>query len=117
MTTIAPTSRAADEDANLRCPLCDYDLRGLSEPRCPECGHRFDWHELRDWRDRQHPWLFEHNPRRNVASFARTFATSLFPRRFWRSVRPVNTPVPRRLALYVILGIAFFYIPVAGGHG
>ena len=21
-----------------RCPLCDYNLRGLSRPRCPECG-------------------------------------------------------------------------------
>ena len=25
-----------------RCPGCDYDLRGLSEPRCPECGRAFD---------------------------------------------------------------------------
>src|SRR5687768_18521450 len=30
------------------CPLCDYDLRGLAEPRCPECGYRFTWEELRD---------------------------------------------------------------------
>lgn len=21
------------------CPACDYDLRGLTSPRCPECGH------------------------------------------------------------------------------
>lgn len=27
---------------DVRCPLCDYDLRGLTEPRCPECGYRFD---------------------------------------------------------------------------
>ena len=24
------------------CHKCDYDLRGLSEPRCPECGTPFD---------------------------------------------------------------------------
>jgi len=24
----------------LRCPKCDYILKGLSEPRCPECGER-----------------------------------------------------------------------------
>lgn len=23
---------------NLACPKCHYDLRGLTEPRCPECG-------------------------------------------------------------------------------
>jgi hypothetical protein len=25
-------------DRVLRCPKCDYILRGLSAPRCPECG-------------------------------------------------------------------------------
>jgi len=25
----------------LRCPHCDYDLRGTVEPRCPECGEQF----------------------------------------------------------------------------
>lgn len=24
-----------------RCPDCDYDLRGLRDPRCPKCGMRF----------------------------------------------------------------------------
>jgi hypothetical protein len=24
----------------LRCPKCAYILKGLSEPRCPECGER-----------------------------------------------------------------------------
>ena len=24
-----------------RCPVCDYDLRGTVEPRCPECGEHF----------------------------------------------------------------------------
>ncbi len=25
-----------------RCRVCDYDLRGLPEPRCPECGTPFE---------------------------------------------------------------------------
>lgn len=24
------------------CPHCSYNLRGLVEPRCPECGRVFD---------------------------------------------------------------------------
>ena len=26
---------------NIECPLCLYNLRGLTEPRCPECGYQF----------------------------------------------------------------------------
>lgn len=28
--------------AGLCCPMCDYDLTGTTEPRCPECGKSFD---------------------------------------------------------------------------
>ena len=27
-------------DSYLHCPKCGYILKGLSEPRCPECGER-----------------------------------------------------------------------------
>lgn len=27
-------------DGETRCRKCDYILRGISEPRCPECGER-----------------------------------------------------------------------------
>lgn len=27
-------------DTETRCRKCDYILRGISEPRCPECGER-----------------------------------------------------------------------------
>ncbi len=29
-------------DWGLRCPACDYELRGLPSHRCPECGETFD---------------------------------------------------------------------------
>ncbi|MBN1342999.1 MAG: hypothetical protein JXQ73_09990 [Phycisphaerae bacterium] len=29
------------------CPACGYDLRGLSERRCPECGRQFTFAEVR----------------------------------------------------------------------
>jgi hypothetical protein len=35
------------DDSELRCLECDYDLRGLTENRCPECGTPFDPEELR----------------------------------------------------------------------
>jgi hypothetical protein len=29
------------------CETCGYDLRGLTDPRCPECGHPF--HQPATW--------------------------------------------------------------------
>ena len=38
----------------VNCPLCGYDLRGLVDPRCPECGYRFVWADLTDSTRRRH---------------------------------------------------------------
>jgi hypothetical protein len=82
------------------CPLCTYDLRGLIEPRCPECGYRFVWAELLDQKRNTHPYLFEHHPRNNVWSFVRTAIGGLNPIRFWRTLRPQMTVRPGRLFAY-----------------
>lgn len=38
-------ARASDQNA-LVCPVCGYNLTGLSESRCPECGTKFTIDEL-----------------------------------------------------------------------
>lgn len=30
----------------MHCPKCGYDLGGVNEPRCPECGHHFTQQEF-----------------------------------------------------------------------
>lgn len=55
----------SEGDLPLDCPGCGYDLRGFAEPRCPECGARFDIRQLQagtaraeqtTWLDRADVW-------------------------------------------------------------
>src|SRR5687768_7323276 len=85
------------------CPLCRYNLSGLVEPRCPECGYGFSWAELLDPERRLHPYLFEHHPERNVNSFFQTMLGGLRPRRFWKSLRPSQPSNVRRLLAYGLI--------------
>ena len=94
-------------DADLACPLCGYALRGLTEPRCPECGYSFTWDEIRDPARRLHPYLFEHHPERNVSSFVRTLLGATRPRRFWTQLSPQTPSNPRRLRAYWLIGLLF----------
>ena len=47
------TSHAAEPhaettcDDSLNCYRCGYDLTGLPQPRCPECGLEFAWDDPR----------------------------------------------------------------------
>ena len=97
-------------DAALPCPLCGYDLRGLPPGRCPECGHAFDPDELRRARalaaSRPLPWLVEYGrggPEAGHAPLPAWLLTplaGLWPRRFWKALRP-EMPVRRgRLLAY-----------------
>jgi rubredoxin len=85
------------------CPLCEYNLRGLSEPRCPECGYRFDWADVVNPKIRVHPYLFEHHPERNIRSFFRTLCGTLRPIKFWNSLSPSQPSRPGRLFAYWVL--------------
>lgn len=88
---------------NLPCPICGYDLRGSVGGLCPECGNRFDPHELRV---SSIPWV-------SLDGFwkplTRTFLLVLFrPLKLWRySVSPVDDRMARRF-------MAITYLPWIG---
>lgn len=96
------------------CPLCNYNLRGLVEARCPECGYRFEWKELLNRLSWEHPWLFEHSARGR--SFFRTLLVGLSPRRFWASVLPMHPPRVGRLIRYWVYMSLSFLVPALALH-
>lgn len=110
----APSAPAISSlDQALLCPLCEYDLRATTEPRCPECGYQFDLEELRDPSRRLHPYLFEHHPERNFSSFWQTLLGGLRPLRFWETLHPLQPSQPRRLLLYWVLTSVLLCIVLA----
>lgn len=75
----APPQQSSSVDTGLRCPVCEYNLTGLSEPRCPECGQLFDWDELRRAASGAPVISFERaRGWRKVTAFVVTWATVLF---------------------------------------
>jgi len=102
----------------IRCPLCEYELRGLIDPLCPECGYRFEWPDLLDPSRRKHPYLFELYPKRNAWSFFKTAFHSLpvFIYRlivaYWRYLKfrhVIGTVLLTQFIVALILVIAIFY--------
>ena len=100
-STPAPDWATQQED--ILCSLCDYNLRGLTKPRCPECGYRFTWPELLDEARRRHPYLFEQPLHRPIWSFFRTAIGGLAPARFWKSIHPALPVRPGRLLVYWVM--------------
>lgn len=99
------------------CPLCDYNLRGLTEPRCPECGYQFLWPNLLDPNRREHSYLFEHYRTHKFRSFWRTALHGLRPIRFWKKVRPEQRSEPRRLLFYWAVAAFVGLAGIAGNFG
>jgi len=90
--------------------MCGYNLRGLIDPRCPECGFTFLWVELLDPSRWVHPYVFEHHPRHNVWSFFRTLIGGLRPGRFWDSLMPSQPSHPGRLRLYCAIVVVLSFV-------
>lgn len=109
-STDVPEKPVELSSESINCPLCDYDLRGLTEPRCPECGHRFDWEELRQHAREKHPFLFESYPDRNAWSFGKTLLAGWRPARFFTVLKPHERIRPLRLLLYWMLTSALLVV-------
>ncbi len=117
-TTSDPVAIRLDEPApewdqiaqDVRCPLCEYNLRGLPHPRCPECGGRFTWRELFEMAAAGHPYLFELHPESNVRSYLRTALGAMRPRRFWTAVSPTLVIRQDRLVAYWAIGACLAFL-------
>jgi len=84
-----PTDGSAVSDTDVPCPKCSYNLRGLSVPRCPECGSRFEWDDLLTLAAGYNSGLFEYRFYQSpVSAYLKTWRGSLRPRRFWESIDP-----------------------------
>jgi hypothetical protein len=108
----SPAPDWSSRTEELLCPLCGYNLRGLSQARCPECGGEFEWAKLLDPAQRVHPYLFEHHPRRNAWSFAQTVHGALWPGSFWTSLHPAQPSRVRRLLLFWLISAAILLLPL-----
>lgn len=106
----APDWASIPRDVN--CPLCDYNLRGLIDPRCPECGYSFAWDAVLNPDKYRHPYLFEHHPDRKIASFFKTLIHQAKPQNFWRKLDATRRLYPRRIVLYWALCCLPLLLPI-----
>jgi hypothetical protein len=100
------------------CSRCEYNLRGLIQPRCPECGLEFNWVDALDWKSRAHDYLFEYNWRRKpVRSWLQTVWRSFRPRRFWTEVSLHDRVHAGPLWFVLVFSIVGFLIVLHGTAG
>ncbi|MDB5326371.1 MAG: hypothetical protein JWM57_1940 [Phycisphaerales bacterium] len=110
MTAIDPA-----EAEDLHCPVCDYSLRALPEPRCPECGYAFEWAELAEQARRKKLWFYEHAGTFKSHLQTRWKSFWLFP--FWREIHAYSDANRDRLSTYrfvtgALAGISILFSPI-----
>jgi hypothetical protein len=113
------------DDSGLRCTRCEYNLTGLTEARCPECGAPFDVEVLREllsgrprpipgWDDRPKSSVFTALVRAcwwtwfRPAEFARRFPWTYHPAsvsRFWFAAR-IAAVAPFAIGLVLMSSVA-----------
>jgi len=106
-------------DTGMRCPRCEYNLTGLTDPRCPECGTTFDWDDIRRAAACPPRIAFERARRwRKIPAFAVTWATVLFAP--WVFARQIAQRVSWRHGLVFgatcFAGTAPFYVSSRDAH-
>jgi hypothetical protein len=105
-SSISTATPSAPAERELHCPICDYNLRGLPDPRCPECGFAFQWDDL--VREQPpFPHFFETSRAHHPRAFLHTLFRSAIALQFWRALHPALKPRARRIALFGIIAIAF----------
>jgi hypothetical protein len=86
------------------CPRCEYNLRGLPTPRCPECGLDFSWTAIFQAAHNQRDWLFEHQwKKKPVRAFFQTLSRTTRPFSFWREFQLTDRPNLKALAVMIFL--------------
>jgi hypothetical protein len=94
--------------ADLFCPGCGYNLRGIESDRCPECGKAFQRHQLSA---SQIPWTHRHHIGR-FRAFLQTVSTAAFhPQLLANSIQ---ADLSRRDARWFV---ALCVLPLAAGLG
>ena len=107
----AQTPVVIDED--LDCPRCGYNLRGLPQPRCPECGLVVDLDQIRAAQALLSKPLFEYQWRRRpIRSFFSTVWLTVRPWRLWRTVKLEWEPQNKTIWIYGFF--ALLLMPMIG---
>jgi len=103
---------AQPTDSGLRCPRCEYNLTGLTEARCPECGALFSWEAVRAAAERRPTIAFERaRGWRKIPAFFLTWATVLFAP--WVFARQI---VQRAGVGHALIFGATCFLPVTGRY-
>lgn len=103
-SSISQAAPTATPEHDLHCPICDYNLHGLPNPRCPECGFAFQWDDL--VREQPpFPHFFETARAHQAHAFIATLGRSAIALRFWRALHPALKPRSRRVVLFGILAV------------
>lgn len=92
-------------DVDIPCPHCEYNLRGLVEPLCPECGNTFEPHNvLMAYRDGQPslslPWVLRNMYRH--------------PLSFWQLREVRFSCGPTRTQIFELIWASIFLVIVLG---
>lgn len=98
------------------CSRCGYELRMLSEPRCPECGFLFDWRQLLTavYTEQAGTYYEQNWTRHPFRAVFRTFFRSLRPAKFWSSVSIHERIQPKPLYALTLAACIGFFVTLHG---